>query len=127
MTRHDYRLAEGGQIDRAPAPMLILVASTLGRLFLGIRPFWAPGDAPIGLTTIEGGAARFGRAILSVLRGRPNRHVRAENGYESFRCARIELSFEGDLNLDGELVETADADTPLVLTAEGPLKFLCPR
>lgn len=118
---------QGAQTGRAPAPMLILVASTLGRLFLGIRPFWAQGDGPIGLTAIRGGAARFGRSILSVLRGRPNRHVTADNGYESFRGARIELCFEGALNLDGELIETGGSETPLALSAEGPLRFLCPR
>lgn len=114
-------------VTRDEAPMLILVASTLGRLFLGIRPFWSKTEAPIGLTAIHGGAARFARAFPSVLRGRPNRHVTAQNGYESFRGDRIELRFEGELNLDGELFATAGADVPLVIRAEGPIRFLRPR
>lgn len=112
---------------RDTAPMLILVASTLERLFLGIRPFWAPRGAAIGLTAIRGGAARFPRAILSLLRGRPNRHVTPENGYESFRADRIELCLDGELNLDGELFATGGAEVPLVITAEGPVRFLRPR
>ena len=117
----------GGPATRDEAPMLILVASTLGRLFLGIRPFWAKAGAPIGLTAIRGGASRFTRAFPSVLRGRPNRHVTAANGYESFGAGRIALRFEGELNLDGELFATAGGDVPLVITAEGPLRFLRPR
>jgi diacylglycerol kinase family enzyme len=119
--------AAGASVTRETAPMLILVASTLERLSLGIRPFWAPRNAAIGLTAIRGGAARFPRAILSLLRGRPNRHVTSENGYESFRADRIELHFDGELNLDGELFATAGADTPLVITAQGPVRFLRPR
>jgi len=119
--------AKGARITRETAPMLILVASTLERLSLGIRPFWAPRGAAMGLTAIRGGAARFSRAILSLLRGRPNRHVIPENGYESFRADRIELYLDGDLNLDGELFATSGADTPLVITARGPVRFLCPQ
>jgi len=119
--------AGGAQVSRDEAPMLILVASTLERLFLGIRPFWASDKAPIGLTAIRGGAARFARAFPSVLRGRPNRHVTAENGYESFRAGQIALRFEGELNLDGELFASSGPDAPLVITAEGPLRFLRPR
>ena len=117
----------GPTVTRDPAPMLILVASTLERLFLGIRPFWAPRRAAIGLTTIKGGARHFGRAILSLLRGRPNRHVTPENGYDSFRSDRIELRFDGALNLDGELFPTGGADSPLTITAEGPIRFLRPK
>lgn len=119
--------ATGTPVSRDEAPMLILVASTLERLFLGIRPFWASAGGPIGLTAIRGGAVRFARAFPSVLRGAPNRHVTAENGYESFHAERIALNFDGELNLDGELFATAGADTPLVITAEGPIRFLRPR
>lgn len=121
------RDATGASVTRETAPMLILVACTLERLSLGIRPFWAPRDAAIALTAIRGGAARFPRAILSLLRGHPNRHVTPENGYESFRADRIELFFDGELNLDGELFATTGKESPLVITAEGPVRFLCPR
>ncbi len=119
--------ATGTPVTRGTAPMLILVASTLERLFLGIRPFWAPRTAAIGLTTIRGGARRFARAILSLLRGRPNRHVTAINGYESFSADQIALSFDGELNLDGEIFDTAGGGHPLIVTAQGPVRFLCPR
>jgi len=116
----------GGTTERDTAPMLILVASTLERLFLGIRPFWAARDAAIGLTTIRGGARHFMRGIASLLRGRPNRFVTAENGYESFRGDGIALHLDGEINLDGELF-AARGDRPLVITAEGPIRFLRPR
>ena len=119
--------ADDTPVRRDEAPMLILVASTLERLFLGIRPFWSRTDAPVGLTAIRGGAAHFARAFPSVLRGRPNRHATPENGYESFRAGRIALAFEGEVNLDGEVFTAAGRDVPLIITAEGPLRFLRPR
>lgn len=114
-------------VSRGEAPMLLLVASTLDRLFLGMRPFWAPENGFIGLTTIQGGAARFGRAILSVLRGQLNRHATPENGYESFRANRIEMHVDGELNLDGELIVTEGRENPLIVSVEGPIRFLRPR
>ncbi|MBE0454889.1 MAG: kinase [Roseovarius sp.] len=116
----------GAPVTRDEAPMLILVASTLDRLFLGMRPFWARQGGRIGLTTIQGGAARFGRSILSVLRGRPNPHVTSANGYESFRTDRFEMFLDGELNLDGELFVTAGGENPLIVSAEGPIRFLRP-
>ena len=124
MTLTDTR---GASVTRDSAPMLVLVASTLERLFLGIRPFWAPRTAAIGLTAIRRGPTRFARCVLAVLRGRPNRHVTAANGYESFRADRIELRFDGDVNLDGEVFATKGEGTPLVITAAGPIRFLCPQ
>ncbi|MBC7132400.1 MAG: kinase [Roseovarius sp.] len=115
-----------GPVTRDEAPMLILVASTLDRLFLGMRPFWARSSGRIGLTAIEGGARRFGRGILSVLRGRPNRHVTPENGYESYRADRIEMRLAGEINLDGEMFVTEAGENPLIVSAEGPIRFLRP-
>ena len=119
-------IGAGGTTERDTAPMLIVVLSTLERLFLGIRPFWSVRDGAIGLTTIRGGARHLARGIGSLLRGRPNRFVTAENGYESFRGDRIALHLDGELNLDGE-VFAATADRPLVITAAGPIRFLRPR
>ncbi|BCO31231.1 hypothetical protein TspCOW1_13340 [Thiohalobacter sp. COW1] len=111
-------------IDRPETPMLILAASTLERLFLGIRPFWGSGDGAVGLTTVRAGARHFPRAFASILRGRPNRHVQPELGYESFHTRRLELVFDGMLNLDGELLQTAPSTGPLTVTARGPFRFL---
>ena len=123
----DVRVALPGQAaSRDPAPMLILVASTLERLTLGIRPFWASGAGAIGLTTIRGGAAHFGRAILSVLRGRPNARATRENGYESSRADTVALHLAGEINLDGEIFASAGPERPLTITAQGPVRFLCP-
>jgi diacylglycerol kinase family enzyme len=114
-------------LTRESRPMLIVVASTLERLFLDVRPFWSSGAGAIRLTAIRSGAARLPRALFSVLRGRPNRHVTAENGYESFRADQIELGLDGELNLDGELFSAAGDGIPLVITAAGPIPFMRPR
>lgn len=113
--------------ERDEAPMLILAASSLGRLFLGIRPFWGQAGQPLGLTAIDAEASRFSRTLFSILRGRPNRHATRANGYESFGAQRLALYFDGELNLDGELFLAEGSKRPLVVTAEGPLRFLRPR
>ncbi|RRQ23002.1 kinase [Thiohalobacter thiocyanaticus] len=123
------RLSLAGSDTAAPAareetPMLILAASTLERLFLGIRPFWGQGDGALGLTTIRAGAAHFPRTFASILRGRPNRHASPGNGYESFRTAHFELDFDGQLNLDGELLAAGRSCGPVTVTARGPFRFL---
>ncbi|HSH30201.1 MAG TPA: diacylglycerol kinase family protein [Thiohalobacter sp.] len=119
------RLPDRGS-DRPETPMLILAASTLERLFLGIRPFWGEGDGAMGLTTIRAGAAHFPCAFASILRGRPNRYVQPEQGYESFRTARFDLDFDGQLNLDGELLAADRVRGPVTVTARGPFRFLRP-
>lgn len=118
--------AAGGSdaVEQAETPMLILAASTLERLFLGIRPFWGTGAGAVGLTTIQAGAAHFPRAFASILRGRPNRYVQPQAGYESFRSDRLELGFDGMFNLDGELLQTDPSRGPLTVTARGPFRFL---
>lgn len=114
----------GTATEREETPMLILAASTLERLFLGIRPFWGEGPGALGLTTIRAGAAHFPRTFASILRGRPSRHASPGNGYESFRTARFELDFDGQLNLDGELLSAERSRGPVTVTARGPFRFL---
>ena len=116
--------SSGTATEREETPMLILAASTLERLFLGIRPFWGEGPDALGLTTIRAGAAHFPRTFASILRGRPNRHASPGNGYESFRTMRFELDFDGQLNLDGELLTADRAQGPVTVAARGPFRFL---
>lgn len=111
-------------LERPETPMLILAASTLERLFLGIRPFWGIGAGAIGLTAIRAGAAHFPRAFASILRGRPNHFVQPQKGYESFRVDRLELDVDGMFNLDGELLQADPSGGPLTVTARGPFRFL---
>jgi len=107
--------------------MVILVASSLERLFLGINPFWVGGRQPLRLTFVDEGATRFLSTFISIIRGRANPHAQPKNGYQSYRAARARLSFDGQFNMDGEIIEVSRARGPAQLSAQGPLNFVRPR
>lgn len=103
---------------------MLLVISTLQRLFLGIHPFWGPGEEALRITAIERGAQQFMRSLPSVLRGRPAQCVRADTGYHSARLDSVQLDFNGAFTLDGELHHVAPGSGPLHVGVAGNARFL---
>ena len=56
------------QIDEYPElPMLILMVSSLDKLFLGMRPFWGKENGALHLTSIVQGAVQFLRRLPRVM------------------------------------------------------------
>ena len=53
--------------------------------------------------------------------GRPSRNALPANGYNSHNANRIRLAMQGKINLDGELLEIAEA---VDISASEPLEFL---
>jgi hypothetical protein len=86
------------------APYLLILATTLERMMPGIMPFWGHDHGAIKLTTIASPAQRFGRAALSVVRGRPRPWMR-HAGYASTRADRISLCLKSPLVVDGEVFD----------------------
>jgi diacylglycerol kinase family enzyme len=109
--------------DREPiqCDTLILAVSTLQRLAFGMHPFWSTEPGTIRLTLMEQGCTHFARTFFSIVRGRPNRNAVPASGYFSRNANRIRLEMEGKINLDGELLEVAEA---LDISASMPLEFL---
>ncbi len=103
--------------QRPEAPYLLLIATTLDRLILGLRPFWS-GDDRHGDTVLNGRAIRDGnairytsidfppkrlaRALLPVLRGRPASWMAGE-GYRSGSASDMTIDIESPVVLDGEI------------------------
>ena len=96
----------------------IFFVTSLATLFLGIRPFWGTGDAPLNATLVRAGAHRFGRSLPALLRGKPNALMTDANGYSSWRLARAGIDGAGTFTIDGEMYTTA---APLTLEAAGPV------
>jgi hypothetical protein len=86
------------------APYLFILATTLERLMPGVMPFWGHDHGAIKLTTIASPAQRFGRAALSVVRGRPHPWMH-HAGYASTRADRISLCLKSPLVVDGEVLD----------------------
>ena len=100
---------------------LILAVSTLQRLSFGMRPFWGTEAGAIRLTLMEQGCTRFARTFFSIVRGRHGRNAVPTSGYHSHNTDRVTLKMSGKINLDGELLEVAQAAT---ISASEPLAFL---
>ena len=104
--------------------VLILLVSSLDRLFLGIRPYWGRETAPLHTTLVLDHAGRFLRNLPSLLRGRPNRHTTEANGYYSHNADRIRLTMDGIWTLDGELYQAMASDGPVTITSGGDVTFV---
>ncbi len=101
------RLGDG--IESATHDTLILVVSTLHRLFFGMRPFWGTGPGRLRMTLVEQHCTRFLRTFISIVRGRPNRNAVPHSGYISHNADAIHLAMDGGLNLDGEIIHARGA------------------
>lgn len=101
------RLDDG--IESATHDTLILVVSTLHRLFFGMRPFWGTGPGRLRMTLVEQHCTRFLRTFISIVRGRPNRNAVPHSGYISHNADAIHLAMDGGLNLDGEIIHARGA------------------
>jgi hypothetical protein len=64
------------------------------------------------------------RAFPALLRGRPNRHLCAENGYFSHNADCIRLGFDGLFTLDGEMHRASREQGPLTISNGASLEFV---
>src|SRR5262249_52962184 len=82
----------------------LLLATTLHRLFAGIRPFWGKGPGGIRFTALRPGCLEHPPEIARVLRGQPPKRA-AEPGtpYESRNVETVDLTLDCGISLDGEM------------------------
>ena len=80
----------------------LVIATTLDRLFLKIRPFWGQETAPVRLTAIAAGVSRSPIAAIRILRGRSPTAV-PDPSYMSRNVHHAELSLDCGLTVDGEM------------------------
>lgn len=122
--RFNRHVSLGLTLDEAEAvryDTLILAISTLERLAFGMRPFWSNEPGNLRLTLMEQGCTQFARTFFSIARGRPNRNAIPASGYRSHNADQIDIEMDGQLNLDGEIL---DIDGAVSIRATEPLEFL---
>jgi len=100
---------------------LLVMVSTLERLFLGLHPFWGREAAPLHFTALQSKPPCLLRNLPSLSCGRSTMSATPENGYISHNARQILLDFVGKFTLDGEIFE---AKSPLTIEAAGPARFL---
>ncbi|MGI9498399.1 MAG: diacylglycerol/lipid kinase family protein [Geminicoccaceae bacterium] len=120
-------------VRRPETSYLLLIATTLDRLILGLMPFWSDGRTiRDGRTAQDGGAIRYTsidfppqrlfRALVPVLRGRPARWMR-DRGYRSGSTGDMVIDIKSPVVLDGEIFHP-DPAIPIRLTGDRSQTFV---
>jgi diacylglycerol kinase (ATP) len=115
------------KLDTAPPVKhrsMVLLISTLERLFLGLRPYWGQGHGPLYYTMLETQPRHLARVLPALLRGKPHARLTGEHGYSSHKVNRVELRLDCGFTLDGELHHPASQSGPLVISHGGDVCFV---
>jgi diacylglycerol kinase family enzyme len=103
---------------------LLVLITTLQRLFLGLRPFWGSQSKPLRYTAVDAHPRHFLRVLPSAMRGHQNRHITPTNGYVSHNIDEARLTLDSGFNLDGELYNPDSRLGPVVVGYGGQASFL---
>jgi hypothetical protein len=103
---------------------LLVLVTTLQRLFLGLRPFWGSQPKPLHYTAVDAHPRHFLQALPSAMRGHQSRHVTPMNGYVSHNIDEARLILDSGFNLDGELYHPDSKLGPVVVGYGGQASFL---
>jgi hypothetical protein len=107
------------------SPYLLLIATTLDRLMLGLMPFWgepAARDKNIRYTSVAFPPQRLARALLPVLRGKP-RPWMENHGYQSGTTGDMVIAIKSPVVLDGEIFHP-EPGCPIRLTGDRQATFV---
>jgi len=121
----DMSIGIDGNQPEASQRTILLLVSSLERLFLNMHPYWGGANGkPLHMTMIRNPADRLIRNLPSLLRGKRNRYLRPDRGYVSENIEKISLGFDGPFTLDGEIMHAEMAAGPVEISSGGHLNFL---
>jgi hypothetical protein len=103
---------------------LVVLASTLERLFLGLRPFCGTENGPVHFTAVSSNVQHFMQVLPQLVRGKQSRFATDENGYLSHNADELQLTLESDFALDGQLYMPEKGRGPVILRSPGQASFL---
>jgi hypothetical protein len=139
MARGDQTLAAPVSMHISPSPrpewlcegdweaqQLVVLATTLERLFLGLRPYWGPAHGPVHFTALRARPARPWRVMPPLFWGRPGPLATPGNGYASGGFDAVEIEMEGAITLDGEIYPVTRSAGPVQVSVGGWATFLTP-
>jgi len=114
-------------VDNQPAQELdciVLLISTLERLFLGLYPYWGDEKAPLHFTALRNRPRRLMQSLPYILRGRKSRRIRPGNGYYSHNASKIRLNLDSGFTLDGQLYMPENSREPTEVQSGAVAAFL---
>ena len=100
---------------------LAAFATTLDRLLLGIRPYRRLDKGSLFFTTIDNTMKSVWCTLISVLTGNGGCKTDARHRDNT---EQLELEFDGDFIVDGELYNAQRKTGPVIITRTAPLRFL---
>ncbi len=103
---------------------LVLLVTTLDRLFLGMKPFWSNNLGPLRYTSLRVPYHHLWRVLPKLLRGKTHALATVTHGYVSENVSEIRLSFDSGFVLDGEVYTSSRPQEPLILDSPGELSFV---
>ena len=104
--------------------VVLLLVTSLQRLFLGMRPWWGSEDGNLHCSWIQQPHRRLLRVFPSLLRGKPHRFVTEGNGYFSHNADSIQLWMDGSYTVDGEIYPADSNKGPVTISSSPALEFL---
>lgn len=113
-------------IDGSPVSggeFYLVVACSVQRLFMGMNPFWGDGSGDVRFTSLASRVQGLGTALPGILRGRPSRRVRMDDGYTSANAERVELRLDCGYTVDGEIFAPR-CDERITITADRRVQFI---
>jgi len=103
---------------------LVILVSTLERLFLGLFPYWGEEPGPLHYTAVRAQPRCLLRALPSILRGRMGPYATTANGFFSHNAHEIKLNLSSGFTLDGQLYIPDNRQEPTVVRYGGTASFL---
>ena len=113
-----------GEITPREDEYLVLLVTTLDRLFLGMKPFWGNNPGPLRFTSLRVPYHHLWRVLPKLLRGKTHTLATVNHGYVSENVSEIRLSFDSGFVLDGEVYTSSRPQEPLILDSPGELSFV---
>lgn len=117
---NNTRIDNGGNQSRAD---LLVLTSTLDRLFLGMQPYWGTENGPLRYTAIKVRPKHLLKVVISLFGAGRCHHATPANGYFSHNVEEVQLDMQGDFTLDGELF--SKGELPITISSAGPALFVC--
>ncbi len=103
---------------------LVLLVTTLHRLFLGMKPFWGTQSRPLHYTSLRVPYRYLWRVLPTLFRGATHSLATTEHGYVSENLLELRLVFNSGFVLDGEVYASSMPEEPLTLDSPGELSFV---
>jgi hypothetical protein len=103
---------------------LVVLVSTLERLFLGLYPYWGDESGPLHYTALRARPRHLLRTLPSILRGRKGSYGTPQNGFYSHNAEEIKMNLDSGFTLDGQLYTPETRQEPTVVRYGGTASFL---